>query len=97
MLAFFGGLRHVELINLEIEKMMKKNDVMLVTQCRSKQLSDKQETKFLVPSDGPVNFAAVIEDYLNVIKSILGHFTGRVFFKGTSAAYAVQQLWGKIL
>ena len=49
MLAFFGGLCHVELINLEIEKMMKKNDVMLVTQCRSKQLSDKQETKFLVP------------------------------------------------
>ena len=50
--------------------MVKKNDVMLVTQCRSKQLSDKQETKFLVPSDGPVNFAAVIDDYPNVIKSI---------------------------
>ena len=60
----------MELINLQIEKMVKKNDVMLVTQCRSKQLSDKQET--MVPSsysDGPVNFAAV-DDYLNVFKSI---------------------------
>ncbi len=57
-----------------------------------KQRSDKKETKFLVPNDGPVNFAAVIDDYLNVIKSSLGHFTGRVFFKGTPAAYADQPM-----
>ena len=78
----------MELMDLQIEKMVKKNDGMLVTQCRLKQRSDKQETKFLVPNNGPVNFAAVIDDYLNVIKSSLGHFTSRVLFKGIPAAYA---------
>ena len=82
----------MELMDLQIEKMVKKNDGMLVTHCRSKQRSDKKETKFLVPNDGPVNFAAIIDDYLNVIKSSLGHFTGRVFFKGTPAAYADQPM-----
>ena len=92
MLAYFGGLRHVELMDLKIEKMVKNNDGMLVTQCWLKQRSEKQETKFLVPNDGPVNFAAVIDDYLNVIKSSLGHFTGGVFFKGTPAAHADQPM-----
>ena len=32
-LAYFRGLRHVELMDLQIEKMVKKNDGMLVTQC----------------------------------------------------------------
>ncbi|XP_023331895.1 uncharacterized protein LOC111704017 [Eurytemora carolleeae] len=82
----------VELMDLQIEKMVKKNDGMLVTHCRSKQRSDKKETKFLVPNDGPVNFAAVIDDYLNVIICSLGHFRGRVFFKGTPAAYADQHM-----
>ena len=36
-------------MDLQIEKMVKKNDEMLVTQCRLKQRSDKKETKFLVP------------------------------------------------
>ena len=52
----------MELMDLQIEKMVKKNDGMLVTHCRSKQRSDKKETKFLAPNDGPVNFAAVIDD-----------------------------------
>ena len=72
MLAYLGGLRHVELMDLKIEKMVKNNDGMLVTHCRLKQRSDKQETKFLVSNDGP---EAVIDDYLNVIKSSFGHFT----------------------
>ena len=65
ILAYFGGLRNVELMDLQIEKMVKKNDGMLVTHCRSKQRSDKKETKFQVPNDGPGNFAAVIVIYLN--------------------------------
>ena len=40
---------------------------MLVTHCRLKQCSDKQETKFLVPNNEPINFAAEIEVRLVVI------------------------------
>ena len=52
---------------LNWEENEKKNDGMLVTHCRLKQCSDKQETKFLVPNNGPVNFAAEIEVRLVVI------------------------------
>ena len=94
-LAYFRGLRHVELMDLKIEKMVKKNDVMLVTQCRLKQRSDKQETKFLVPNDGPVNFAAVIDDYLNVIKVAL---VSRVeYFLRVFLLHMLTGLWGIIL
>ena len=87
----------MELMDLQIEKMVKKNDGMLVTHCRSKQHSDKKETKFLAPNDGPVNFAVVIDDYLNVIKSSLGHFTGRVFLRVLLLHMLTISLWGKIL
>ena len=68
-------------MDLQIEKMVKKNDGMLVTHCRSKQRSDKKETKFQVPNDGPGNFAAVIVIYLNWLKvalviSLVEYFLG---------------------
>ena len=45
----------MELMDLQIEKMVNKNDGMLVTHCRPKQRSDKKEAKFIVPNDGSVN------------------------------------------
>ena len=50
----------MELMDLQIEKMAKKNDGMLVTHCRPKQRSDKF---LIVPNDGSVNLAAVIENF----------------------------------
>ena len=60
IVAFFGGLRHTEAITLELEKITNTADGILFTHSRSKQRSDKKETKFLVPRIGDINYAAVI-------------------------------------
>lgn len=94
-MAFFGGLRHTELMELEIQKMEVNSDGIWVTQSRCKQRSDKKETRFLIPrSDGVVNYAAVVENYLHAVRGTLGVFTGRMFFKGTACAF-FSQLMGK--
>ena len=67
--------------------------IVYATHCRVKQRSDKTESKFLVPRDGDVNYAAVVEDYLCTIKNTLGVFKGRLFYTVTPDKF-VQTLVG---
>jgi integrase len=97
ILAYFGGLRHTEVNELKIEKLAGQKDGILVTHSRVKQRSDKRETRFLVPSSGPVDYAAVVQGYLNTIKSSLGVFAGRPFFRGTPSAFFNQPLGKNII
>ena len=87
ILSYFGGLRHVELTNLNIEMVEKKPDGMYVTHSRAKQRTDKRNSKFLVPSNGDVDYAQVVDKYLSDIKSDLGVFSGRLFYTGTPKMY----------
>ena len=60
------------------------------TYCRSKQRSDKKETKFLIPRSSnkdDINFAGVIDLYLNQIKGDLGIFSGKAFWTGKELAF----------
>lgn len=83
ILAFFGGLRHTEIMDLEIEKMRNSGDGIYVTHKRAKQRSDKKDSVFLIPvcSNGP-NYAAVLEEYLTTIKNELGKYSGRALWTG---------------
>ena len=61
ILSYFGGLRHVELTDLNIEMVEKKPDGMYVTHSRAKQRTDKRNSKFLVASNGDVDYAQVVD------------------------------------
>ena len=94
IMAFFGSLRHAELMELQVERVSVQSEGVYVTHCCVKQRSDKMESKFLVPRGGDVNYAAVVEDYLCTIKNTLGVFKGRLFYTGTPDKF-VQTLVGK--
>jgi integrase len=85
ILAFFGGLRHCESMDLKLERFSACPDGVYVTHARAKQRSDKTESKFLIPrakTHGETDFASIIELYLHAIKEDLGKFSGRVFWTG---------------
>ena len=77
-------------MNLNIEKIANQEDGMCITHQRAKQRSDKQDSRFLIPKNGSINYASIVEKYLNEIKSNLGVFAGRMFFKGTATALISQ-------
>lgn len=67
ILAFFGGLRHTEIMDLKLEKMKSEAEGVFIVHERAKQRSDKRESKFLVPrakNNDSTDFAAVVEQYL---------------------------------
>ena len=70
IVAFFGGLRHCETMDLKIEKFNSSPEGIYVTHERAKQRSDKRDSKFLIPrakSNGETNFANIVESYLHAI------------------------------
>ena len=48
-LAYYGGLRHTEMMGLQVEMCESAPEGVFVTHIRSKQRSDKRNSKFLVP------------------------------------------------
>ena len=67
ILAFFGGLRQTEIMDLKLEKMKSEAEGVFIVHERAKQRSDKRESKFLVPrakNNDSTDFAAVVEQYL---------------------------------
>ena len=62
ILSYFGGLRHVKLAELQLEKVAITDEGVLIHHSRAKQRSDKKSSKFLVPrsTDGGCNFASII-------------------------------------
>ena len=88
ILAFFGGLRHFEIMELQLEKFRVTADGVIVTHQRAKQRSDKRESNFLIPrSSTGTNYASIIEEYLQIIKTELGKFTGRVLWTGKHSSF----------
>lgn len=93
ILAYFGGLRHNELMNLQLEKMRISEDGVTVTHERSKQRSDKKSTNFLIPrTSSGTNYAAIIENYISIVKDELGKFSGRFLFTGRQASFVTQPM-----
>ena len=67
ILAFFGGLRHTEIMDLKLEKRKSEPEGVFIVHERAKQRSDKRESKFLVPrakNNDSTDFAVVVEQYL---------------------------------
>ena len=83
--SFFGGLRHAELMDLKLERVVSTKNGVSVTHNRAKQRSDKLEAKFLIPrasNQGQLDYAKVMEHYLEYVRNDLGKVTGRLWFTG---------------
>ena len=65
--AYFGGLRMVECMELQLEKITRGADGFTVTHTRAKQRSDKTSTKFLVPQVG--GYADQLANYLDKVST----------------------------
>lgn len=75
IVAFFGGLRHTEAMDLSLEKVRITKDGVIIHHSRAKQRSDKRETVFLIPrsmEQDKTNYAAIVESYISIIKTELG-------------------------
>ncbi len=84
ILAFFGGLRLQECVDLVLEKLHRGQEGYLVTYKRAKmRSSDKLEGRFLVPDAG--GFAAQLDLYLFKVNNQLKKCQGRVWFTGTQS------------
>ena len=84
IVAFFGGLRLSECMDLLLEKMVRNQDGYKITHNWVKQRSDQRESAFLVPAkDG---FADRLSEYLDKVNTHLKKFTGRVWWTGTKVA-----------
>ena len=70
-------------MDLALEKVERKPEGLYVTHTRAKQRTDKKETRFLVPSNGDIDYAALVDNYLSNIRNDLGKFSGRMFWTGT--------------
>ena len=58
---------------------MSSRDGVFITNNRSKQRSDKINSKFLIQRSKETNFADIIEMYVGAVKSDLGKVSGQVF------------------
>ena len=91
--AVFGGLRMIECLNLELEKINRGPEGYTITHSRAKQRSDKMNTKFVVPQEG--GFADILAIYLEKVKTRLGKYTGKVWYTGKKSATLTCQPMGR--
>ena len=90
IVAFFGGLRHCETMDLKIEKFNSSPEGIYVTHERAKKRSDQRDSKFFIPrakANGKTYFANIVEGYVHAIKEDLGKFCGRVFWTGKEQTF----------
>lgn len=79
IVAFFGGLRMQECLDLCLEKIQRGQEGYFIRHSRVKQRrSDKLETKFLVPDDG--GYGSQLALYLGQVNNDLNKFQGRVWW-----------------
>ncbi len=83
IVSFFGGLRHQESMDLELEKIQRSKEGYIITHNRVKQQSDKLESRFIVPETG--GYAAQLALYLFKVNNQLKLYQGRVWFTGTKS------------
>jgi len=93
IVAFFGGLRFVECVDLKMEMFSWGPAGCTITHTRAKQRSDKMTTKFLVPQAG--GFASKLATYINRVKDQLEIFQGKPWYTGRKSGLLVKQAMGK--
>jgi integrase len=94
IVAFFGGLRIQECMDLVLEKIQRGKEGFFITHFRVKQRrSDKLESRFLVPDEG--GFAAQLDLYLGKVNNQLKKYQGRVWYTGTQSGVFRNQVLGK--
>jgi len=93
IVAFFGGLRLLECMELKLEQFSWTSDGCTITHIRAKQRSDKLSTKFLVPEAG--GFATKLANYINRVKDQLEIFQGKAWYTGRKHGMLVKQAMGK--
>jgi len=92
IMAFFGGLRLTECMNLQLEKIIRSSVGYTITHSRAKQRSDKMFTKFLVPQEG--GYADRLAVYLKKVNEQLSIFQGRVWYTATKSSFVKKQPMG---
>ena len=86
-LAFFGGLRHTEMMDIKVEFCESTAEGIYVTHSRSKQRSDKRSSRFLIPRTDASGSAEIVDDYIKTIKETLGKFVGRLLWTGNAKTF----------
>ena len=106
-LAYFRGLRLVEAMTLELEKILPSAKGFDVIHERAKGWTDKPNSKYSVPTkkepkEGEVqsvedsyDWAACLGKHLSRVKEELGKFQGRVFYTGRKNGGLVNQPMGR--
>ena len=106
-LAYFGGLRLVEAMSLELEKISPTDKGFDVVHERAKGRSDKPNSKYSVPTkkvpkegeaqtvEDSFDWAGCLGQYLRRVKNELGKFQGRVFYTGRKNGGLVSQPMGR--
>ena len=106
-LAYFGGLRLVEALGLEVEKISPGPGGFDVVHDRAKGRTDKASSKFTVPKkkkpkegeeetvEDSFDWAACLGQYLGRMKDELGKYQGRVFYTGRKNGGLVAQPMGR--
>ena len=93
ILAYFGGLRNQECMDLKLEQIIRNADGYTITHKPAKQRSDKKFTKFVVPQEG--GYADRLSIYLTKINKQLDQYKGRVWYTGTKNSLLKKQYMGK--
>ena len=93
-LAYYGGLRHTEMMDIQIELCESTSEGIYVTHSRAKQRSDKRSSRFLVPRTDDSRSADIVDQYIGTIKEKLGKFTGRLLWTG-NAKFFINQPMGR--
>ena len=107
VLAYFGGLRLVEAMGLEVEKITPCAKGFDVVHDRAKGRTDKPSSKFTVPKkkvpkegeeesvEDSYDWAGCLGKYLERMKGELGKYQGRVFYTGRKNGGLVAQPMGR--
>ncbi len=90
ILAYFGGLRLHECMELKLAQIIRHADGYTITHSRAKQRIDK---KFVVPLEG--GYADRLSIYLTKINKQLDKYQGRVWYTSTQHFLLKNQVLGK--
>jgi len=100
LLAYFGGLKVIELADLKIENITSDSvNGILVKFKRSNEKSSKRETLFRIPriTENGFNYAQYVDSYLYAIKTQISKVSGRVFWRGSNDVFVNQPVGRNML
>ena len=96
-MAYFGGLRHAELLSLNLENITRGDEGLTITHARCKPKTNNRVGRFVVPSRGTIDYSELVSKYIKILNSELGIFSGRCFYKGTQKAFFHQPIGKNVM